>query len=151
MSTPSLLVPPAETDLKSHLKGLDHSNSSKWQTLSAPTHLSLYPAEGTLVTPFAKSLTKELTSFLKEYFWRVNNTSQADLFATMFIPMGTYYHRVHSLILAGHGDFAVFGAGIGHGPLLRESIWLRHCMDRVAVLPSVEEGGSVLVYVLRMH
>jgi membrane protein implicated in regulation of membrane protease activity len=151
MSTPSLLAPPAETDLKSHLKGLDHSDSGKWHTLGAPAHLSLYPTEGTLVAPFAKSLTEELTPFLEEYFWRVDNSSQADLFAAMFTPTGTYYHSAHRFVLAGHGDFAAFGAGMGHGPPLRESIWLRHRMDRVAVLPSVEEGGSVLVHVLGTH
>lgn len=144
-TTKSLLAPPTQTNLKSHLKNLNYNECCTWHTLGAPNHLSLNPSEATLVPPFAKSLTEELTPFLEEYFWRVDNGTQADLFAAMFTPTGTYYHSTHRLLLAGHGDFEFFGKK------MKGEKWLRHRVDRMAVLPSYEEGGPVLVHVLGTH
>jgi len=142
-----MLVPMVQTDLISTLKGLDHSDSGSWHLLGPPDHLTVYNLERSHVAPHAKDLTEELTPFMEEYFWRVDNGSQEDLFKAMFTPTGMYYHNSFKTILAGVADFKRFGEEND----LRNKLWMKHQIDRMSILPTYEGEGPVLVHVFGSH
>lgn len=139
-----MLVPPTTTDLGKCLPGQDHSNSSKWHTQGPPNHLSL-PLERTKVAPHAKSITEELTPFMEEYFWRVDNGSQKELFSSMFTKDGMYYNNGFKQIVHGVPDAQHLDESMVHPP------WLKHQIERMSILPTSEGGGPVLVHVLGSH
>lgn len=145
--TKQMFVPNAKTNLRSALKGLDHSDSGQWHLLGPPNHLAFDEVESNSVAPHAKGLTEELTPFMEEYFWRVDNGSQMDLFKAMFTPTGMYYHNSHKTLLAGAADFRRFGEGYD----LRNKMWLKHQIDRMSIMPTYDGDAPVLVHVLGSH
>jgi hypothetical protein len=97
------------------------------------------------VPPAQKALTEELTLFMEEYFWRVDNGTQGDLYRAMFTPTAMYYNNCMKQVYHGYAEADQFeAANAGHR-------WLRHQMDKVSILPSYNDEGSVLVHVLGSH
>jgi hypothetical protein len=141
----SMFMTPVKTDLSSKLVGLDHSTSGAYHLHCPPNHLFIDKLERNYVAPHAQNLTEELTPFMEEYYWRVDNGSQPDLFRAMFTPTSMYYNNCQKTIIHGVGEAEMFekkAAG---------KLWMKHHMDKMAILPTFDNKDPVLVHVLGSH
>ena len=98
------------------------------------------------VAPAQKALTEELTPFMEEYFWRVDNGTQGDLYRTMCTPTVMYYNNCQKQVYHGYDEADEFEqAHAGKR-------WLKHQMDRLTILPTYnDDEGPVLAHVLGSH
>jgi len=136
---------PVKADVGAHLKGLDHSVSAKYHVHGPPEHLSIDKLERNYTAPHVKSIHEELTPFMEEYYWRVDNGSQDQLFRSMFTPTSMYYNNCLKQIIHGYAEAGVFekkSAG---------KLWMKHQMDKLAILPTFDGKEPVLVHVLGSH
>lgn len=139
-----MLAPPVDIDIAACLPGKDHSEGGKWHSQGPPQHMG-DALERTKVPPHAKDITEELTPFMEEYFWRVDNGTQKQLFETMFTPDGMYYNNGFKQIVHGAADAEHLDNAIPQRP------WLKHQIDRMAICPTFDKDGPVLVHVLGSH
>ncbi|KAH0843128.1 hypothetical protein AYO21_03419 [Fonsecaea monophora] len=141
----SMLVPAVATDLRKNLRGFDHSVSEKWHCMGPPKHYGpVEPGEYSKVAPHCKAITEELTPFMEEYFWRVDNSSQREVFEAMFTPHAMYYNNGLKQITFGSADAHQIDTRMPFHP------WLIHQIDRMAILPphDGDPNAPVLVHVL---
>jgi len=140
-----MLMTPVKTDLSSKLVGRDHSKPGAYHLHGPPNHLSMDKLERNFVAPHAQKLTEELTPFMEEYYWRVDNGSQPELFRAMFTHTRMYYNNCLKQIIHGYEEaekFEMNSAG---------KLWMKHQMDKMAILPTFDEKDPVLVHVLGSH
>jgi len=136
-----MFVPPVRTDLGPSVSSKDHSVGGEWHSLGPPNHLAVDKLERNWVAPAQKALTEELTPFMEEYFWRVDNGSQGDLYRAMCTPEIMYYNNCQKKVIHGYEEADEFGATAG-------KMWLRHQMDKMSILPTFDDNAPVLVHVL---
>jgi hypothetical protein len=97
------------------------------------------------VAPAQKALTEELAPFMEEYFWRVDNGTQGDLYRAMCTPTVMYYNNCQKQVYHGYDEADKFE----HAHAGKR--WLKHQMDRLTILPTYDDEGPVLVHVLGSH
>jgi len=136
---------PVQTDLSPYLSTKKHEIGSQWHTLGPPNHLAVDKLERNWVPPAQKALTEEFTPFMEEYFWRVDNGTQGELWRAMFTPTAMYYNNCMKQVIHGYAEADQFEASSA------SHRWLKHQMDKMSILPSYDNEGPVLVHVLGSH
>jgi len=90
-------------------------------------------------------MTEELTPFMEEYYWRIDNGSQRDLFRAMFTPTSMYYNNCQKLIIHGYAEAEIFEKKTAG------KLWMKYQMDKIDILPTFDAKDLVLVHVLGSH
>jgi hypothetical protein len=85
------------------------------------------------VAPAQKALTEELTPFMEEYFWRVDNGTQGDLYRAMCTPTVMYYNNCQKQVYHGFDEADEFEHAHAR------TRWLKHQMDRLTILPTYND------------
>jgi len=80
------------------------------------------------VAPAQKALTEELTPFMEEYIWLVDNGTQGDLYRAMCTPTVMYYNNCQKHVHHGYDEADEFE----HAHAGKK--WLKHQMDRLTIL-----------------